>query len=266
MDTTKQNPPQWADLLKKAVEEPGRILEAYTAFHHYSLGNCLAAAWQLDKREIPLSPINTFNGWKNLGRYVKKGEKAIVLCVPLTYKAKKETGAESDTERFIKGFVWKPAFFALSQTDGADFQPEPVTGTWNKATALAALDITEVPFDLLDGNCQGFAKGRSVSVSPLAQLPHKTLFHECSHIVLGHTLQGDCSDSVELPKALKEVEAEATAMLLCETLQLSGADYCRGYIQSWWKSDTIPEQSAQKIFSAAHKILTAGQIGGKSEL
>ena len=27
----------WGELLRIAVEEPGRLLEAYTAFHNYSL-------------------------------------------------------------------------------------------------------------------------------------------------------------------------------------------------------------------------------------
>src|SRR5688572_16774133 len=112
METLKYAPPTWAELLKKAVEEPGKLLEAYRLFHSYSLGNCLAAAFQCDRRQIELGPINTYKGWQGLGRHVKQGEKAILLCMPLTYKAKKsETRAETEPEQFIKGFVWKPLFF-----------------------------------------------------------------------------------------------------------------------------------------------------------
>jgi len=35
-----------------------------------------------------------------------------------------------------------------------------------------------IPFDSIDGNCQGFARKRGIAINPVAQLPHKTLFHE----------------------------------------------------------------------------------------
>ena len=36
----------WGELLREAVEKPGRMLEAYTAFHNYSFGNALLALEQ----------------------------------------------------------------------------------------------------------------------------------------------------------------------------------------------------------------------------
>ena len=47
-------------------------------------------------------------------------------------------------------------------------------------------------------------------------------------------------------------------MLCLESLGLDGAEYCRGYIQSWLAGAEIPERSAQKIFHAADQILKAG--------
>ena len=88
----------------------------------------------------------------------------------------------------------------------------------------------------------------------MAQLPHKTLFHETAHVILGHTSEADFADTERTPKNLREVEAEAVALLCCEALNLEGADYCRGYIQNWLcpaignNGDAIPEKSAQKIF------------------
>lgn len=125
----------------------------------------------------------------------------------------------------------------------------------------AALGITETPFTATDGNVQGYAKGREVSISPLAAMPHKTLFHELAHIELGHTTDSDFTDSEITPRSLREAEAEAVALLLCESLQLPGAEFSRGYIQSWLKGDVIPEKSAMKIFGAADRILKTGQSG-----
>src|SRR4030095_4995087 len=102
-------------------------------------------------------------------------------------------------------------------------------------------------------------KQRSIAVSPLAQLPHKTLFHELAHVILGHTSEADFSDTERTPKNLREVEAEAVALLCCEALDLEGAEFCRGYIQNWLKGDAaIPEKNAQKILKAADQILKAG--------
>lgn len=85
-------------------------------------------------------------------------------------------------------------------------------------------------------------------------------FHEVAHVELGHTSESDFNDSEKTPRSLKEVEAEATAMLLLETLGLEGAEYCRGYIQNWLQGDVIPEKSAMKIFGAADRILKAGRV------
>ena len=88
-------------------------------------------------------------------------------------------------------------------------------------------------------------------------MPAKTTFHELAHIELGHTSEA-VHDSESLPRSLKEVEAESVALLCLESLGMDGAEYCRGYIQNWLSGTTIPERSAQRIFSAADKILKAG--------
>jgi hypothetical protein len=82
---------------------------------------------------------------------------------------------------------------------------------------------------------------------------------------LGHTSEGDFADGETTPRSLREVEAEAVALLCCESLGLEGADYCRGYLQNWLRrgtgleAETIPEKSAQKIFRAADQIIRAGR-------
>jgi len=81
---------------------------------------------------------------------------------------------------------------------------------------------------------------------------------------LGHTAESDFTDTETTPRNLREVEAEAVALLCCESLGLEGADYCRGYIQNWLyrgvghNAESIPEKSAQKILRTADQILRAG--------
>jgi hypothetical protein len=249
------NENKWSELLKAAVSEPGLILRAYSNFHAYSLGNQIAAIVQCHQRKLEAGPINTYPGWLSLNRQVKKGEKAIWLCMPLTRKSKDERG---DEQTVITTFVWKPHWFVLKQTEGEPVQI-PEMPAWDKEKALATLGVQEVPFTDTNGNVQGYARKREVAISPIAAMPHKTLFHELAHLELGHTLESEFTDSEHTPRNLREVEAEAVAMLLCESLELPGTEFCRGYMQSWLKGNVIPEKSAQKIFGAADRILRAGQ-------
>lgn len=114
---------------------------------------------------------------------------------------------------------------------------------------------------MLDGNVQGYAKQRTVAINPVAEQPESTLFHELAHIVLGHTAEGSLnSDSTDrTPRDISELEAESVALLCCESLESPGAAESRGYIQSWFKGNQVPEKSAQRIFHCADSILKAGQ-------
>jgi hypothetical protein len=223
---------------------------------------------QCKDRNLQPGPIATFLRWKELGRFVRKGEKALVLCMPVTVKSKQnrkssteDAGPDEPTSKSSSArtmFVYKPNWFVLSQTDGEPFTP-PSSPTWDRGLALATLEIQEEPFNHMDGNCQGYAtRDRKVAVSPLAALPHKTLFHELAHILLGHTTESSMSDGEITPKSLKEVEAECVALICCESLDLPGAEYARGYIQHWIQGAEIPEKSAQRIVQSADRILRAG--------
>ncbi len=266
--------PKWSALLVEAVNKPGMIMEAYSAFHSYSIGNQLLAMVQCQMRGLQPGPINTFPKWKELGRIVKRGERALILCMPITRKCRDEeaesNGDDANGERTFTSFMHKARWFVISQTVGDEFTP-PRLPEWEAERALAALDIEQIAFTDTDGNCQGYARKRQIAINPVAQLPHKTLFHETAHVILGHTTEADFTDTERTPKNLREVEAESVALLCCEALNLEGANFCRGYIQNWlcpaigYDADAIPEKSAQKIFRAADQILRAGRLKSSDE-
>jgi hypothetical protein len=260
--------PNFSILLQDAVNKPGSIMRAYSAFHNYSLGNQLLALFECQARGIEPGPINTFPAWKALGRYVKRGERAITLCQPVTAKRKgvedtSENGEDKDATFTL--FIYRPKWFVLAQTEGESMEAPkiPAIPGWNSNKALSALNIQRNEFTALDGNCQGYASKRSIAINPVAQLPHKTLFHEIAHVILGHTSEAEFSDTDRTPKSLREVEAEAVALLCCEALNLEGSEFCRGYIQEWLRQGgegVIPEKSAQKILRAADQVLKAGTV------
>jgi antirestriction protein ArdC len=258
--------PDWNALLQKALSIPGTLSKAYSVFHNYSLGNAILASIQLGERGLPLAPIASFNRWKELGRQVKKGEKALSLIMPVTMKRKGMDG--EDQEESVLGtfmiFLLKRHWFSVDQTEGEALSPEVVMPDWNKATALAALNILEVPFEMIDGNCQGYAKRgvREVAINPVAAMPWKTLFHEIAHCLLhGKEAEAEFVDSGYIDRSIQEAEAEAVAMLCCATLELPGIEESRGYIQHWLigaDRETFLKKSASRVFSAADKILKAG--------
>jgi len=258
--TERHDEIQFRQLLEEAITKPGTLMRAYSLFWNYSLGNQILALMQANRRGIALGPTASFNRWKELGRHVKRGEKAIELCMPVTCKRtiteQGQDGNETETEITFKRFVFRRNWFMLSQTDGAEYTM-PAIPAWDRARALQTLNVQEIPFEMMNGNCQGYATGRQIAINPVAQMPAKTTLHELAHVELGHTTEA-IHDSETLPRNLKEVEAESVALLCLESLGMDGAEYCRGYIQNWLQGGTIPERSAQRIFVAADKILKAG--------
>jgi antirestriction protein ArdC len=258
----------WGELLRDAVEKPGRMLEAYTAFHNYSFGNALLAFEQCIRRNLQPGPLNTYRRWLEQKRQVRKGEKGITLCMPMPFKKAAQIDSTQDetTEPQTRyAFRFRAYWFVLAQTQGEETYVAPIPG-FEMDTALRTLNIARTPFDEMNGNIQGFANGREIAVSPLAALPNKTTFHELAHVVLGHTASEKLVDDEKTARHIREVEAESVALICCETLGLEGAEFCRGYIQHWLKTEKeISDHSAARIFAAATSILKAGTPAAGSQ-
>src|ERR1044071_9982270 len=109
--TERHEETQFRQLLDEAVTKPGTLMRAYSLFWNYSLGNQILALIQANQRNIPLGPIASYNRWKVLGRYVKRGAKAIELCMPVTCKRtitdEQSDGNQSEIEVTFKRFVFR---------------------------------------------------------------------------------------------------------------------------------------------------------------
>lgn len=248
-------PTGWSTLLNEAVTKPGHAAECYRAFHNYSFGNQALAAFQCQLREIPIGPIATFKAWKAKDRMVMKGQRALILCVPVMVTREDDDG---DKYQVCVGFTYKAMWFAVSQTDGPDCEPDPVPG-WDMEQALRNLKVERINFGVVNGNVQGYAHKRTVALNPVAQHPMRTMVHEVAHVVLGHTDDETTVDEGRVPYNVGELEAEAVAYLVCDVFGLDGAAESRGYIQHWYKENTVDDETANRIYIAANKILNAGK-------
>lgn len=267
--TTKQDGPDWCDLLNEALTQPGTVSSAYSLFHSYSLGNSIWVWCQLLQRGIEPGPVATFRQWQEMGRQVRKGEKALAMCMPMMVRRRDRAPNEDEPGEFVDRmfFATRRNWFVVSQTDaieGAEQRAHEAgePQQFDLARAVAALGLSRVPFEMMDGNCQGYARpnAKEFAVSPIAADTFKTSIHEIAHCLL-HTDSAEFIDG-EIPgRGLKEVEAEGTAYIVAATLGHTGRlDTMRGYIQGWLSRSPEPftDKNARRIFAAANKILKAG--------
>ncbi|MGA2150215.1 MAG: hypothetical protein ABSH49_35255 [Bryobacteraceae bacterium] len=102
-----------------------------------------------------------------------RGQKALVLCIPITPKATEPTEDDMVDAAPIEQparlfFTYRARWFVLSQTDGEPYQPVAVPA-WSEERALKNLGITMVPFEHNDGNVQGYATGPGmIAINPVA--------------------------------------------------------------------------------------------------
>jgi hypothetical protein len=208
--------PKWSALLVEAVNKPGLIMEAYSAFHNYSTGNQILALVQCQLRGLEPGPINTFPGWQALGRTVKRGERALILCMPITRKVRDDEARESEVEngeRTFTSFMHKARWFAISQTIGDEFTP-PRLPEWEAERALDTLEIEQIPFTDTDGNCQGYARKRQIAVSAVAQRHSRP--HQRSRFYRHRTNAEEPSRSrsgISRPALLRSLEARRRGLL-----------------------------------------------------
>jgi len=139
---------------RQAESAAARILEA---FQTGNVPKALAPIFVQRKDDVPCrawswsnqllvalgghSDARGYRQWQQVGRHVRKGQKAFHILVPMVGKRTDkdpETGEEQD-RTFVRGFTSAPVF-GLSQTDGDPLPPpDPAIAQW-----LESLPIREV--------------------------------------------------------------------------------------------------------------------------
>jgi hypothetical protein len=100
---------------------------------------------QCQIRGIEPGPINTFPKWQVLRRHVKRVEKALTLCMPVTVKRKETDETVEEQDASLTTFVYKARWFVLAQTDGEAMEL-PQLPSFDADKALATLDVQRNPF------------------------------------------------------------------------------------------------------------------------
>jgi len=230
-------------------------LKAIGRFHRYSLHNVLLIASQKPNA----SYVAGFRTWNELGRFVKKGEKGIMILAPMVRrKAQNEEQVPEGISRSIVGF--RAAFvFDVSQTDGNELpqigvvQGDP-SDYADRLRRFATTQGIAVEYSGEIAPARGTSYGRRIAILP-GQSPAEefsTLAHELAHELL-HRGERRADTS----KRTRETEAEATAFVVCQAVGLETGSAASDYIQLWNGDVQILTESLAYIRLAASQMLGA---------
>lgn len=227
-------------------------LAAVSRFHQYSWGNVLLIMSQ--KPEA--THVAGFNAWKRFNRFVKKGEKGIVIIAPMLIKQKDDGTQSGDEDRSILRFR-AVYVFDVSQTDG---EPLPefarVGGNPNGHTErlkelVAAKNITLEYAESLNG-AHGLSHGGRIQL--LSSLPPAEEFAVLTH-ELAHELLHRGERRNETSKTIRETEAEAVAFVVCQAIGLETGTAAADYIQLYNGDKATLAESLEYIQHTAAEII-----------
>lgn len=227
-----------------------RWLRTRSRFHRYSLRNTLLIAFQCPHA----THVAGFRRWLELGRCVRKGEKAIRIFAPVRYRRRDNadrTGEDETSEQLVVGFKLA-AVFDVSQTDplpGVEPAPldppgEPVSGD-SHAHLLPPLERHaaelefQVRYEPLQGRAGYCSKGEG-SIVIDSQLPVNgrvaTLVHELAH---AHGI-----DYKTYSRAEAELIVESVACIVCGSVGLDTSGDSVPYLAGW-NEDRAAERITQ---------------------
>lgn len=230
-------------------------LAAMARFRHYSWGNILLIASQRPNA----THVAGFHAWHKLGRFVRKGEKGILILAPIIRK-KAQNNAETEPDESSVAVRFRAAYvFDVSQTDG---QPLPEIGSVNGdpreyrerlAKFVAEQGIALEYCDAI-APARGMSEGGKIMLLP-GQAPAEefaTLAHEVAHEMM-HRDERRSSTT----KRVRETEAEAVAFVVCNSIGLDTGSAAQDYIGLYGGDAKLLSESLEYVQRTSTQILNA---------
>lgn len=236
-------------------------LTAMSRFHNYSFGNILEIA----RQKPNATRVAGMYAWNQLGRRVKRGEKAIRILAPIVgVRRKPDEDAEKDitkqNTRFLVGFR-SASVFDVSQTEGADL-PElhEISGDPGENRERLLLFI----------EAQGIQPVYTEKIAPalgasyggrIAILPGQSEAEEFSTLVheLAHEMLHKAERRTATTKTVRETEAEAIAFVIGKAVGLTTGTASADYIHLYHGNASLLAESLEVIQRTSAVILAALQ-------
>ena len=243
---------QLAEALKQGKSEAlTRYLAMLAKFHNYSFGNVMLIACQ----RPDATHIAGFTTWKQLGCFVKKGEKGILISAPMRICKQDEDLRDGDPETILR--FRGVHVFDISQTDGEPL-PEPARVSGDPSAYLDRLRtvITErgitIDNDDLPPGAEGVSRGGRISVraglAPTEEF--SVLVHEFAHELLRR------GEDRPKSKTVRETEAEAVAFVVCQAIGLDLSTASSDYIQLYRGDTETLAESLDRVQKTVADVIT----------
>jgi hypothetical protein len=256
---------QAKQIASKAIEELSQALEsghsetlreylaAIARFHRYSWHNIML----IESQKPTATHVAGFHAWHKLGRFVKKGEKGILILAPII-RGKAENTSETEADESSTAVAFRAAYvFDISQTDGQEL---PEIGSVNGdpreyrerlVTFVAKQGVAlEYSQDIVPA--RGTSAGGKITLLPgqSAGEEFATLAHEVAHEMM-HRDERRSSTS----KRVRETEAEAVAFVVCRAIGLETGTAAQDYIGLYGGDAKLLNESLEYIQQTATQIL-----------
>ena len=234
-----------------------RWAETRARLHRYSFANCALIAMQRPEA----TRVAGFRQWEQLGRHVRKGERAIRIMAPIAVKEREAETGEETGETLV--FFRAVSVFDIGQTDG-----EPLPEPWREPIAgdshvsyIARLEafaksigytIDSEPLETVGGYCD--AKAKRIVIAERhdsANAIVRVLVHELAHALgVGYAEYG---------REAAEVIVETATVIVCGSIGLDTSGESIPYIAGWGEDDDLAaiRTFAEKVDELARTLEAA---------
>lgn len=234
------------------------FLTKMSQFNQYSSRNLRLILAQKPDASY-LAPYNT---WRKFDRYVKRGEKALSVIIPVTYVKKNQQGQpildKNGRPETGMTFRLKPTTFDVSQTEGKEMPKaaevkEQLTdldyaNLYRVLMSIAKTNDVSVRFEEMAGETKGYyspaehqivLRSHDMNKSQLI----KTFIHETAHSELHHS---NHPQREQLTRSNAELQAESVAYVVASYYGIDTSDYSFDYLAGWSKDkETLTDLEAQ---------------------
>jgi hypothetical protein len=245
-------------------------LSAMASFHDYSFGNVMLIA----RQKPSATNVAGVRTWNSLGRFVKRGEKGILILAPMVgYRrprqdeiatsmdnnnAANDRKDERKTERQLIGFRGVYVF-DVSQTEGKELPnlTEVKGDVGDRLERLKAF-VEGNGIKLFYSNRIAPAKGTSSggTITLLEGMETAEEFSTLAHEI-GHEMLHWGERRTLTTKRVRETEAEAVAFVVCRSIGLDTGTASADYIQLYHGDAKLLQESLEAVQHIAAVILGA---------
>lgn len=227
-------------------------LRLQARFHRYSATN----TWLILLQQPDATRVAGFHTWKQMGRWVRSGEKGIRILAPL-WKTKEhpETGEEV---RVIVSYK-RVTVFDVAQTSGKPLPKigEELAGDSTAAKVLGQAMLEVIPLPVTEEEIPGSAKGYYHPIEHRIALQKglsmdqrvKTLVHEYTHGLLHH------KEAKRVPREHQEAVAEGVAFVVCHHFGIDTGQYSFDYVANWAQDVALVRAVSSEIQETACRII-----------